>query len=173
MTTNLHHLHAAIRCLSVLVSFSILSDFVSPAMWVLSEPLSVLSRIAQHSYSPTGLAICWLLAAGMVMPFVVMQIFWPDYVYRRRVIKAANYGLIAGACIWGFLAFLSRNLDYGFAVWNFIFNSLVAIAMAALMANSLNNDQKETSLNRGPAGAIKKRINELLATLRKNERSES
>ena len=144
MTTDLPRLQAAIRSLSVLISFSIVADFLSPALWILNEPTSVISRVASLATSEVFIAACWFTASSLVIPFVVMQVFFPDCIHRRRIIKSATHGLILGAVVWVFMAFLSRNLDYEFAVWNFLFNGLLALAMAALMANGLNNDQIET-----------------------------
>ena len=145
MTDDTTRLQSAVRSLSVLVAFELMMDFVSPALWVLTESASVLGTVARLSSSPTALAVCWLLAAALVLPFTVMQIGWPDFVYRRAVIKTATHGLILGAVVWVFMAFLSRNLDYRFAVGNFLFNGLASLALAALMAYGLNNEQKETS----------------------------
>ena len=143
MTTHIERLKEAPRWLSVLVSFQIMSDFISPALWVLNERVSVISNIARLATNPTALALCWLAAAVMVLPFVLLQLFAPECHYRRTVIKIANYGIILGALVWVFMAFLARNLDYNFAVWNFLFNGFISLTFAALMASGLNNDQKE------------------------------
>ena len=143
MTSDLSRLHSAIRSLSVLISFSIVADFLSPALWILNEPTSVISRVASLSTSEVFISACWFTASALVLPFVLMQLFYPDCVHRRKIIKAATYGMIIGAVVWVFMAFLSRNLDYEFAVWNFMFNGMMALSMAALMANGLNNDQIE------------------------------
>ena len=142
-TTNLRRLYATIRSLSVLVSFQIMTDFISPALWVLYEPTSVISKVATLASSPTALAVVWIASALAVFPFMVMQVFMPTCRYRRVVMKMANFGMIGGALVWVFMSFLSRNLDYEFAVWNFLFNAITSLAMAAIIANSLNNDQKE------------------------------
>ncbi len=143
MTSDVERLHNAIRSLSVLVSFGIMADCISPAMWVLKESASVLYKVASLSSSSQAIAVCLLVSAALILPFVIMQLFYPDCHQRRQIIKIATYGMILGASIWGLMAFLSRNLDYKFALWNFVFNGLVALTMAAIMANSLNDDQKE------------------------------
>lgn len=143
MTDNLPRLQAAVRGLAVLLAFNVVNDFVSPALWILNEPSSVLSRIASLSSSATLLAGCWLSAAAMVVPFFFMLLFFHECKYRRKIIQMAIYGMLIGAFIWGFMAFLSRNLDYQFAIFNFVFNALMSLAFAALMANGLNNDQLE------------------------------
>lgn len=120
-----------------------MADFIGPALWVLNERASVISSIARLASNSTALALCWLAAALMVMPFVAVQLFAPECHYRRTVIKIANYGIILGALVWVFMAFLARNLDYNFAVWNFLFNGFISLTFAALMASGLNNDQKE------------------------------
>lgn len=143
MTNSITRLQAALRSMAVLLSFNIVNNFISPALWILNEPASVLSRVASLSSSPTILASFWIAASLLVLPFFIMQFFFPNFLHRRIVIQLAIYGLIAGSVIWGFMAFLSRNLDYNFVIPNFIFNSLMALAFAALMANGLNNDQLE------------------------------
>lgn len=142
-TTNLRRLYFAIRSLSVLVSFQIMTSFISPALWVLYEPASVVSRVALLATFPTALALWWFASALAVLPFLLMQTFFSVCAYRRNLMKLANFGMIGGALAWVFMAFLARNLDYDFAVWNFLFNAVNSFVMAALMANSLNNDQKE------------------------------
>lgn len=142
-TSNIKILYLIIRSLSILVAFQIMSEFVSPALWVLYEPSSVVSKIAMLASSSKALAILWLLSASAILPFVIMQAFFPVCRYRRVIMKMANFGMIGGAAIWVLLAFVGRNLDYNFAIWNFIINALKAMAMVAIMATSLNNDQDE------------------------------
>ena len=143
MTNNIARLQTAVRCLSILVAFELMMDFVSPALWVLTEYASVISTVSRLASSSTALAAAWLLSAALVVPFVLMQIVWPDCRHRTSIIKTATYGLILGTLIWVFMAFLSRNLDYRFVFWIFLLNGLGSLGMAALMANSINNDQKE------------------------------
>ena len=142
-TKNLKRLYIAVRSLSVLVSFQIMAAFITPALWVLYEESSIISKVATLATSSTALAILWLVSALAVLPFVIMQAFLPVCRFRRIITKTANFGMIGGGLAWVFMAFLSRNLDYNFATWNFLFSAATAFAMAAILANSLNNDQKE------------------------------
>ena len=142
-TKNLQRLYIAVRSLSVLVCLQIISEFISPALWILYEPASIVSKMARLSSSPEMIACLWFLSAAAVVPFVVMQIFAPWCKYRRMIMKISNFGMIGGASVWLFLAFAGRNLDYSFATWNFVINTFKALGMVAMMANSLNNDQKE------------------------------
>lgn len=148
MTNNLRRLRFLTRAFSIIAAFEILMDFISPAMWILTTPASLTSKVAYLSTSGTALGVLWLLAGALVMPFVVMQFIDPDYEHRTATIKVCNVGNIMGALIWFFMAFLARNLDYSFIVFNFIFNGVGALVMAALLANSINNDQIETALTR-------------------------
>ena len=146
MTTNLIRLQYMVRCMSVMAAFEILLDFVSPALWILTTPNSIIARVASLSSSSEVMGGCWLIAAAMVVPFVVMQLAWPAYKYRRPVIKLCNYGNLFGGLLWFLMAFMARNLDYGYIVPNFIVNGMGSFFMAALLANSLNNDQIEFAL---------------------------
>ena len=151
MTSNIDRLQAMARCFSIVAACEILMDFISPAMWIMTTPQSIMAKVANTATSGTALGVVWLVAAALVMPFVLMQFINPNYEHRRAIIKLCNAGNIAGALIWFFMAFLARNLDYEFIIFNFILNGLGAIVMAALLANSLNNDQIENALMRQKA----------------------
>ena len=142
MTTNLKRMYI-VRGLSVLVALQIMSGFISPAMWILFGHSSVVSNVALLSSSASAMAFAWLVCALAIAPFVAIQIFNPHAKHRRIIIKLSNLGMMGGCLVWVFMAFLSRNLDYEFAIWNFLFNGIAALGMAALMANTLNNEQKE------------------------------
>ena len=142
MTTNSKRQYF-IRGLSVLAAMQIMAGFISPAMWILFGHTSVVSNVASLSSSARAMAIAWLICALAIAPFVVMQVFESSFSHRRVIIKLSNLGMMGGCMVWVFMAFLSRNLDYEFAIWNFLFNGVAALGMAALMANTLNNEQKE------------------------------
>ena len=145
MTTDVNRLQNIVRMLSILIAFEIIMDFISPALWILTEHTSIIGTVARLASSSGSLAIAWLLSTALVAPFIVMQLIFPESIYRTAIIKSAVYGLILGTLIWVFMAFLSRNLDYRFVFWLFLFNSFGSFGMAALLANSINNDQKEAS----------------------------
>lgn len=146
MTSNTQRLQRMTRCMSVMAAFEILMDFIGPAIWVLSTPTSIVAKVAGLSLSGRGLGVAWLLAALLVLPFVVMQCFFPHYKHRRHVIKLCNHGNILGGLIWFFMAFLARNLEYDYITLNFILNGFGAFALATLLANGLNNDLIEDGL---------------------------
>ena len=143
MTSNTDRLQAIARGFSILAAYEILMDFISPAIWVLTTPQSILAKVAALSLSAQCIGWMWMAASLLVMPFVLMQLLDPNYEHRRKIIKLCNYGIMTGACLWFFMAFLARNLDYQYIVFNFCFNGFGAIVMAALLANGLNNDQIE------------------------------
>lgn len=148
MTINIKRLQTMARCFSIVAACEILMDFISPAMWIMTAPQSIMAKVANLSTSGIALGVVWLLAGALVVPFVLMQFINPNYEHRRMVIKTCNVGNIAGALIWFFMAFLARNLDYEFIIFNFVFNGVGALVMAGLLANSLNNDQIESALTR-------------------------
>ena len=152
LTSNINRLQTMARCFSIVAACEILMDFISPAMWIMTAPQSIMAKVANLSTSGIALGMVWLLAALLVVPFVLMQFFNPEYRHRRAVIKICNAGNLSGAFIWFFMGFLARNLDYEFIIFNFILNGFGALVMAALLANSLNNDQIESALMRPKAG---------------------
>ena len=149
MTTGTNH---KARCFSAVAAFQVLMTFISPALWVLTTPQSIMARVANLAYSSELLGACWLAAATLVLPFVVMQLGWPDYEHRRIVTKICNYGNITGGLIWFFMAFIARNLDYDYIIFNFLFNGIGSIALAALLADGLNDTQVELPVFRKKVG---------------------
>lgn len=136
-----------VRGLSALAAMQIMVGFISPAAWILSAEQSIVGKVALLSSSATALSVSWLVCAFFTCPFVLMQLFNPHIKQRRAIIKISNLAMIGGCLIWVYMAFLSRSLDYEFVIWNFLFNAVAALAMAAIMANTLNNDQKAWSEN--------------------------
>lgn len=131
------------RCFSAVAAFQVLMTFVSPAMWVLTSPQSILALVSHLAFSGSALGWCWLVASILLVPFIVMQVSCPTYKYRRVITKMCNYGSIFGGLIWFFMAFIARNLDYEFIVFNFIINGIGSFVLATLLANGLNDDQIE------------------------------
>ena len=148
MTSNIERLQAMVRFFSLVAAFEILLDFISPAIWILTTPQSIIAKVAGLGTSAMSIGLVWLCASAFVIPFVLMQVFNPDYEHRRGIIKLCNIGNLAGAFMWFFMAFLARGLDYEYIIFNFIFNGSGALVMATLLANGLNNDQIE-SIRRG------------------------
>ena len=56
--------------------------------------------------------------------------------------SVACRAILASGVIWAYLGYLSKNLDYAFVTEIFVVNGLTCIAMAAVMANGLNNAQR-------------------------------
>ena len=136
-----------IRGLSVLLCYEIAIDCISPAMWVVFENASVLSKIASLSSSALALSGLWVMSAMLLTPFIAMQLWLPNYSKRRTVTKLANIGLITGSCVWFFMAWLSRDLDYKFATLNFLFNGTGGMIMATLFALILNEEQNQIEID--------------------------
>ncbi|MEO8391232.1 hypothetical protein [Polaromonas sp.] len=133
------------RLLSVLLSCSLIFNMVDPALLILKEPASLVSHIARITHSPVAIAATFLLMAALAAPFMVMQTFAPKTRHRRRVIRLGCLALCCGGLLWVFLAYLSRNLDYATVTGIFIRNGAWNIALAAVLANSINNEQKRAS----------------------------
>lgn len=131
------------RCFSSIAAFQVLMTFISPAMWILTSPQSILALVSHLAFSGQALGWFWLIASGMLVPFIVMQITCPTSQYRRVITKLCNYGSLFGGLTWFFMAFIARNLDYEFIVFNFIINGIGSFVLAALLADGLNDDQIE------------------------------
>lgn len=132
------------RVMAVLLALDIARDFVTPALWIVGETTSVISTTARLATFPELLALAWLLAALMVAPYILMQLFAPDCRWRRKIIKVGCNGVCLGGVMWVYLAYLSKNLDYGIATSTFIGNGISSVALGAVLAWGLNKEQINT-----------------------------
>ena len=126
------------RLMGALVAFLLAARMFTGALWILT-PESVTGKIAALSMYPTAMAYLWMALSVCVVPFMISQVFncWHQYVGPITYITIRV--IIAGGCMWGYLAFQTRNLDYKYVTEIFILDTLTCIAMAAVLANSRNN----------------------------------
>lgn len=141
MRNELESSRLAVRLLSILLALDIAKNFVTPALWILGENSSVISTTARLSSNPEALALVWLAASLMVCPYVLVQLLAPKCALKRLATKWACRGVCLGGVVWVYLAYLSKNLDYEIATGLFIFNGLSSVALGAVLAFGLNNEQ--------------------------------
>lgn len=151
MRSELEAARLASRLLSVLLALAIAKEFVIPALWILGENSSAISITARLASHPHALAMVWLLAAAMVAPYVLVQLVAPQCRARRRATKWACRGVCLGGVLWIYLAYLSKNLDYEIATGIFILNGVSSVALGAVLAFGLNNDQLRAEHTQGYA----------------------
>ena len=132
------------RVMSALLAYDIAKDFVTPALWIVGETTSVISTSSRLATAPGLLALAWLLAALMVVPYIAMQLFAPDCRWRRKIVKIGCNGVCLGGVMWVYLAFLSKNLDYGIATGTFMGNGISSVLLGAVFAWGLNKEQLTT-----------------------------
>lgn len=130
------------RLLSVLLSASLIFNMIDPALLILNEEGSLVALVARMTHRPALVAGLFIVMAGLAAPYVLMQVFNPTVRYRRRVVRLACLALCLGGVVWVLLGYLSRNLDYATITGIFLRNGVGNIALAAVLANSINNEQK-------------------------------
>lgn len=143
MTSELQRSRIGVRLMSSLLALDLAKSFINPALWILGESTSVISTVAKLATWADALGVVFIVSALMVAPYIVMQITMPDCPYRLFLTRCACNGLILGGVLWAYMAYLSRNLDYDTATIVFLTNSLFPIAMAGLLAYSINAEQIE------------------------------
>lgn len=129
-----------VRVLGALLALSFASNMVLDALWILSEQ-TMISKVARLSTCPWALVAYWLITSALIMPFFLMQTFGLFEKYRYRVTQLACRAVMAGAFLYGFLAFLARNLDYDFVMTSFIASSFLNMSMAVALAYGINRGQ--------------------------------
>lgn len=125
--------------MSVVLAVDMMQNMISPAVWILTAPASVIAKVSRLATYPDAIAWLWLIMAALMIPYLIAQVAG----YTSRVsTRLACLGLSGGGALWFFLAWLGRNLDYTSLVGLFLFNCAVSVAMAAVLAASINNSQK-------------------------------
>lgn len=127
------------RLLSVVLSLDMIQNMVSPAVWILGTSHSVVSTVSRLAAYPQVIAYCWLALAFLMLPYTWEQITGKPCVACTRL---ACFSLCAGGVLWVFLAYLARSLDYPNIDFLFGFNGLISILMGAVLANSINDEQR-------------------------------
>jgi MFS family permease len=127
-----------IRLLSVLMALDMIENMISPALWILGEQRSVIATIASLSTSRPMLGYAFLVAASLMLPYLIARL--ADRASHRTT-RLACLALSASGVLWMYVAFLARNLDYQYVGGLFIFDGLVCLALAGVLANSINDAQ--------------------------------
>ena len=129
------------RLFGAVLAFELAKDMFAGSLWILS-PHSITGRIAALSTYPEAIAVVWFCLAVLVVPYFLLQAFSIGQRHAKIITRTACRAILAGGVIWCYLAYLSRNLDYAFVTEIFVIAGLACIAMAAALANSLNNAQR-------------------------------
>ena len=126
------------RLLAIVLSLDMVQNMVSPAVWILGASGSIVAKVARLATYPDAVAWAWLAMSALMLPYLVAQIGGRASVLCTRL---ACLSLCGGGMLWMFLAWLGRDLDYSALIYLFGFNCLISIAMGAVLAYSINQQQ--------------------------------
>lgn len=129
------------RLFGALVAFMLGERMFTGGLWVMT-PESVTGRIASLSTYPIVVACIWMTLSLCVLPYLICQIFNCWQAQRKKLTRYACWATMAGGTIWAYLGYLSKNLDYSYVTGIFLTNTLSCFAMAAVLANGLNTEQR-------------------------------
>lgn len=127
------------RLLSIVLALDMIQNMVSPAVWILGASVSIVAKVARLASYPDSIAWAWLAMSALMLPYLATQLSGRTCMVCTRM---ACWGLCGGGALWMFLAWLGRNLDYPALISLFGFNCLISIAMGAVLAASINDNQK-------------------------------
>jgi len=138
---ELLHFRAECRFISVLLSLSMILNMVEPAILIFQAPYPMVARTASLTIRPDWIALFFVQACVLLIPYVWVQAFRPDSRARRWVTKLACFGLCVGSALWLLLAYLSTRFEIAVVTGLFLRNSGGAVTFALALAISLNNEQ--------------------------------
>ena len=141
MKTTLDDAHLTVRLLGAVLAFELSKDMISAGLWMLQSE-STMGRIARMSSSPGIFACSWMVLAGLVVPYLVMQVTGFGFTHQARIKRLACWAILTSGVFWVYMGYLSKNLDYTYVTEIFLMHGVTCIAMAAILANGLNTMQR-------------------------------
>lgn len=130
------------RLLSALLAAELCFGLLQMGVLIIMEERSVVALVARLAGHPSVLAVLFFALAGLLTPYFLMQLFNPTMARRIQVVRVTVYALLASGVLRIYFAYLSRNLDVETVTGIFALNGVWCIAMAAVLAYSINNKQK-------------------------------
>jgi len=130
------------RLMSILVAIDVTTGFVSPAIFILTEPSSIIYKTTRLATIPELFGILFLVAGVLALPFILMQMFSPKIKCRRHIMRLTTFAMCAGGVVWFYLAYLSKNLDFTGATAVYLMNGAVAVSLGGILSITLNNKLK-------------------------------
>jgi len=148
-TTELQHAQVQLRLIAALLAGSMLFDLVDPALLLLAQAESLVTRAAAGSaLGAQGLGLLFAVLAAELVPFLTLQLGWCT-AQRRDVTKATCLVLAAVGLTWLFLAWRCTHLGLGAtAQIVFVRNGAGALIFALALGLSLNAELLRSYLDR-------------------------
>lgn len=125
------------RLLGALLAADLGKGMLSAGLWIHTND-SMISKVVRLSAFPEIVAAVWMLLAALVLPYFLMQVFGWGLDLKRSITRLACRAILASGVLWGFLAFLSRNIDTPNLTLSFVLNSFACVLMSGILATSIN-----------------------------------
>lgn len=125
------------RLLGALLAADLGKGMLSAGLWIHTND-SMIARVVRLSAYPEIVATVWMLLAALVLPYFLMQVFGWGMGLKRSITRLACRAILASGVLWGFLAFLSRNIDTPNLTLSFVLNSFACVLMSGILAISIN-----------------------------------
>ena len=134
------------RYVSVVLGLAMAWNITNPGVWILFYPNAVITKVASLSSSASVFGYMWVFLGSCLIPYILCNILG---VTRKAALepctRLACLATAGGAILWGFLAWLSRDLDYGTLVYLFGTNAALDLLVSLVLAVSVNEHQKLTA----------------------------
>jgi len=131
------------RLLGAVLAFELAKDMITSGMWML-QPGSMIGQAGHLSSMPTVFASLWMLLALLVVPYLVLQVTGCGEASRTRTTRLSCWAVLCSGVFWGFLGYLSKNIDHQYITGIFILNSMTCLAMSTILAGGLNAGQRRS-----------------------------
>ena len=139
-------LKSVLRFLSVALGLAMAWNISNPGIWILNYPNATITKVASLSSSATVLGYMWLFLGSCLVPYILCNILGVTRkVTLEPCTRLACLATAGGAIMWGYLGWLSRDLDYQTLAYLFGSNAFLDLLVSLVLAVSINEHQKLTA----------------------------
>lgn len=135
---ELSMLRIQLRIVTALLLATISFSLLDPAVYIMTIDSSMYSKIGRALHNPLALAACFVACSVSLMPYMLVQMFFPFYEKKRQCAKLACFGLFAAGALWLFLGWYIWDWDVQTVSAVFCRLGVGAVLFSLTIALSLN-----------------------------------
>lgn len=137
---NLLTTRTQLRVISILFVVSLIFELIDPAVFIFSNETTIIARIASVRGDANPIAWTMLALSAPMIPYTIMEIFWPTSRFRRTLTKVCCYALLASSLQWFYIAWLANLYLVPIIALTYVRTGIGSMAFSVVLALALNSE---------------------------------
>lgn len=129
-----------LRVISILFVISLIFELIDPAVFIFSNETTIIARIASVRGNAHPIAWTMLAMSTPMIPYTIMEIFWPVSRFRRMLTKVCCYALLASSLLWFYMAWLANLYLVPIIALTYVRTGVGSMAFSVVLALALNSE---------------------------------